>query len=158
LISSTIKDRTRNTVSFDGAGLQALGFPTTLDVIKPSLITDGTVGQNGGQVSDQTFGERATVFFPAGALSWSDRSRDRRALPTTRCAKTHGIQRPRVIVREHSPHTSTQLSAWTAGADRRPAAHEPYDQRHIAQTFQGRSGDRGLIQPLACSGKTYQDS
>ena len=65
----TIKDRTRNTVSFDRAGLQALGFPTTLDVIKPSLITDGTVGQNGGQVSDQTFGERATVFFPAGALS-----------------------------------------------------------------------------------------
>ena len=65
----TIKDRTRNIASFTTAGLQSLGFSTTLEVIKPSLIPDDTIGSDGGQVTDQTFGDRATVFFPPGALT-----------------------------------------------------------------------------------------
>jgi hypothetical protein len=67
----TIKDRTRNLTNFTAAGLSAAGFPSTIEVIKPSLIPDGTIGSGGGQVSDQTFGDRATVFFPPGALSTS---------------------------------------------------------------------------------------
>jgi len=65
----TIKDRTRNIRTFNTAALEAAGFPTTLEVIRPSLIPDGTVGTGGGGVTDQTFGDRAEVIFPPGALS-----------------------------------------------------------------------------------------
>jgi hypothetical protein len=64
-----IKDRTRNLRNYTVSALASLGFPTTFEVIKPSLIVDGTVGTGGGAVNDQVFGDRASVFFPAGALS-----------------------------------------------------------------------------------------
>ena len=63
-----IKDRTRNFRNYSAATLSSLGFPTTLEVIKPSLVTDGTIGLNGGVVTDQTFGDRASVSFPVGAV------------------------------------------------------------------------------------------
>jgi len=63
-----IKDRVRNFTNFTAAQLKAAGFASTLEVIKPSLVTDGTVGTTGGEVSDQTFGDRASVIFPANAL------------------------------------------------------------------------------------------
>lgn len=66
---ATIKDRTRNMRTLNTAALQAAGFPTTLEVIRPSLVSDGSVGSGGGAVSDQTFGDRAEVIFPPGAVS-----------------------------------------------------------------------------------------
>jgi hypothetical protein len=33
------------------------------------LVSDGKVGAAGGSVSDETFGDRASVFFPVGALT-----------------------------------------------------------------------------------------
>jgi hypothetical protein len=66
-----VKDRTRNLRTYDESALKVLGFPTTLDVIKPSLISDGTVDASGGLVVDQTFGDRAAVFFPPGTLTTS---------------------------------------------------------------------------------------
>lgn len=65
----TLKDRTRNLTNFTAAQLTAAGFPSSLQVIKPSLIPDGTVGRSGGEVTDGTFGDRAKVFFPVGALT-----------------------------------------------------------------------------------------
>ena len=64
-----IKDRARNLRVADTASLRAAGLPFTLEVIKPSLIPDGSVGSGGGSVSDQTFGDRAEVIFPPGAVS-----------------------------------------------------------------------------------------
>jgi len=64
-----IKDRARNMASFTASDLRGLGFPSTLEVIKPSLVTDGTIGTAGGKIVDQTFGERAAVVFPAGTVS-----------------------------------------------------------------------------------------
>ena len=63
-----IKDRVRNFRNYSTIVLSSSGFPTTLEVIRPSLVTDGTVGHNGGEISDQTFGDRASVIFPAGAV------------------------------------------------------------------------------------------
>ena len=65
----TIKDRARNIRTFNTAALEVAGLPTKLEVIRPSLVTDGTVGSGGGAVSDQTFGDRAEVIFPPGAVS-----------------------------------------------------------------------------------------
>jgi hypothetical protein len=57
-------------VSYTTAQLEALGFPTGLIVIRPSLVSDGTVDPStGGTVSDSTFGNRAKVTVPAGVLS-----------------------------------------------------------------------------------------
>lgn len=66
-----LKDVTRNIVSFNTAQLQAMGFPTTLVVLRPSLEGDGTISDPaaGGTVSDDTFGDRAQVTFPPGVLS-----------------------------------------------------------------------------------------
>ncbi len=65
----SIKDAVRNIRTYDAAGLQALGFPTALEVIRPSLISDGTVDAGGGTVLDDTFGPRAAVIVPAGVLT-----------------------------------------------------------------------------------------
>jgi hypothetical protein len=46
-----------------------MGLPTDLLVVRPSLIVDGSVGNGGGIVEDDTFGDRASVTFPAGAVS-----------------------------------------------------------------------------------------
>ncbi len=62
----TLKDAAWNQVTYTPAMLQALGIPSTVVVTKPSLNTDGTVGSSGGTVSDNSFGSRASVTFPAG--------------------------------------------------------------------------------------------
>jgi hypothetical protein len=59
-------DAVGNQVFFTPAMFQALGLPSTVVVTKPSLNTDGTVGATGGTVSDNSFGTRASVTFPAG--------------------------------------------------------------------------------------------
>jgi hypothetical protein len=66
-----IKDVTRNIVSFNTAQLEAMGFPTSLVVLRPSLIGDGTITNPaaGGTVTDDTFGNRAQVTFPPGVLT-----------------------------------------------------------------------------------------
>lgn len=64
-----VKDRTRNITRFDTAGLAALGLPTTLEVLRPSLESDGVVGAGGGTVTDDTFGDRAQLVLPAGAVA-----------------------------------------------------------------------------------------
>lgn len=69
LSNNQLKDAVRNLASYSPAALAALGFPTTLEVIRPSLVPDATVGAAGGVASDTTFGARAQVVFPAGALS-----------------------------------------------------------------------------------------
>lgn len=63
-----IKDAVRNVRNYTEPELAALGFPTTIEVIRPSLIGDGTVGAAGGTVIDDSFGPRASITFPAGAL------------------------------------------------------------------------------------------
>jgi hypothetical protein len=65
-----LKDATGNTVFLDTAALQAMGFPTNLVVIQPSLTVDGTISNftAGGTVTDDTFGSRAQVTFPGGVL------------------------------------------------------------------------------------------
>ncbi|MBC8085994.1 MAG: hypothetical protein H7Z40_01915, partial [Phycisphaerae bacterium] len=65
----SIKDAARNTRTFTTAQLFAAGFPTTLEVTKPSLVVDGTIGAGGGSVIDQTFGTRARVTLPPGAVT-----------------------------------------------------------------------------------------
>lgn len=63
-----IKDAVRNVRAYNTGDLQALGLATTLEVVRPSQVSDGTAGPGGGTVEDDTFGARASVSFPAGAL------------------------------------------------------------------------------------------
>jgi len=49
--------------------LQLLGLPFQLTVFKPNTTTDGTVPPGGGTVQDSTFGNRASITFPPGAVS-----------------------------------------------------------------------------------------
>lgn len=64
-----IKDGARNFRTYNTAALQALGFPTELEVIRPSLDSDGTLGTGGGTVEDDTFGPRASLTLPPGAVA-----------------------------------------------------------------------------------------
>lgn len=66
-----LKDVTRNILILERASMQALGLPTTFQVIKPTLSKDGTIGNpaTGGTITDTVFGERASVTFPPGVLS-----------------------------------------------------------------------------------------
>ncbi len=64
-----VKDMTNNIQYFDMASLSALGFPTELVVLRPSLDVDGTVDASGGTIVDDTFGNRAQVTFPPGMVS-----------------------------------------------------------------------------------------
>jgi hypothetical protein len=63
-----LEDATYNLRFFNAAGIRALGFGTSLTVIRPSLVVDGSLGTSGGVVQDQTFGSRAEVIAPAGVL------------------------------------------------------------------------------------------
>jgi hypothetical protein len=63
-----IKDSVRNTRTFYNDDLEAMSLPTELQVVRPSLETDGSVDDSGGTVEDETFGERASVTFPPGAV------------------------------------------------------------------------------------------
>jgi serine protease len=65
----SILDAVTNTTNLDTAALAALGFPTDLVVLRPSLDSDGQADSGGGTVTDDTFGDRASVTFPPGALS-----------------------------------------------------------------------------------------
>jgi len=67
--SVQLKDVVRNNRLLSTSDLAASGQPTALVVIQPSLVTDGTASPGGGTVSDEVFGQRAQVTFPAGAVS-----------------------------------------------------------------------------------------
>ena len=62
-------DQAFNFNFLSAADLQSLGFSADLVVIKPSLIPDDTVFSGGGTAVDDTFGTRAQVIFPPGAVS-----------------------------------------------------------------------------------------
>jgi hypothetical protein len=49
--------------------ITALGWPTVLNVVKASLESDGTVGPDGGTVTDTVFGDRASLTLPPGAVT-----------------------------------------------------------------------------------------
>ena len=68
--SLTIEDAVRNQLNLNTAQLDARGVPR-LVIIRPSLDSDGIVGGGGGDVSDDTFGDRAKVTVPPGALGGS---------------------------------------------------------------------------------------
>ena len=63
-------DNAGNSQSIDTATLKTLGFATTLEVILPSLVPDGTIyPATGGTVTDTVFGARATLTVPPGVLT-----------------------------------------------------------------------------------------
>jgi hypothetical protein len=63
-----LRDAVRNDNILNSASLQAGGFRTTLTVVRPSLLVDGTLTPAGGTVMDQTFGARAQVTFLPGVI------------------------------------------------------------------------------------------
>lgn len=63
------EDDAHNEIYLNRQQYAALGLTSTLTVIKPSLVGDGTVGSGGGTVTDEVFGERAKLTFPAGAVA-----------------------------------------------------------------------------------------
>jgi hypothetical protein len=67
--SLVLGDKVGNTRSYGASALQAMGFPSTIVVTKPSLTPDGTIGPAGGTVDDNSFGTRASITFPAGLVS-----------------------------------------------------------------------------------------
>ncbi len=71
LKSGKILDAAGNLATFNNAQLKALGFPTTLEVILPSLVPDGTISDpaTGGTIQDDVFGDRAQVTVPASVLT-----------------------------------------------------------------------------------------
>ena len=66
---SGITDHVRNSFFMSAADLEADMFPTDLVVVRPSLVGDGLVGPGGGTVTDETFGDRAEILFPPGAVA-----------------------------------------------------------------------------------------
>ena len=66
---SNVTDHVRNGLHMNAEQLEAALFPTDLVVVRPSLEGDGVVGPGGGTVTDETFGEKAEITFPAGAVA-----------------------------------------------------------------------------------------
>jgi hypothetical protein len=64
-----LHDEVGNLVSLTAADLVAMGLPASIEVIRPSLDNDGTIGPIGGTVQDDSFGARAQITFPAAALT-----------------------------------------------------------------------------------------
>ena len=65
-------DAIGNTSILDEAQVQGLGLPTTLIVVEPSLVVDGTVDPVlGGTIIDSVFTTSAQVTVPAGVLAAS---------------------------------------------------------------------------------------
>jgi len=64
------RDRTKNDLSVETSALKAMGFPTELVVVKPSLVVDGTISDPvvGGVVQDEVFGAKAQVIIPGNVL------------------------------------------------------------------------------------------
>ncbi|HLJ17422.1 MAG TPA: dockerin type I domain-containing protein [Bryobacteraceae bacterium] len=69
LTSFQLPDTVGNYAFYTPAQVQALGFPTTIVITKPSLTPDGTIGATGGTVNDDAFGTRASITFPPGLVS-----------------------------------------------------------------------------------------
>ena len=65
---SGVTDHVRNRLFMSPTDLEAGLFPTNLVVVRPSLGSDDIVGAIGGTVSDETFGDRAQITFPPGAV------------------------------------------------------------------------------------------
>jgi hypothetical protein len=63
-----LQDVTVNRLFLPTAELNRLGFPTDLVVIREFGGEDGRVGPGGGRIPDGSFGDRASVIFPPGAL------------------------------------------------------------------------------------------
>jgi hypothetical protein len=63
-----LKDAVGNQVAYTPTMLGARGLPNSIVVTKPSLNVDGMVGPAGGTVTDNSFGSRASVGFPAGEV------------------------------------------------------------------------------------------
>jgi hypothetical protein len=64
-----LKDVTRNLSRYLTADISALGLPSQLEVVRPSLQPDGTIDPSvGGTIVDSTFGSRAELIIPAGVL------------------------------------------------------------------------------------------
>lgn len=66
---SGVTDHVRNRLDMTTEELEAGLFPTNLIVVRPSMTQDETVGPGGGTVIDETFGDRAQVTFPPGAVA-----------------------------------------------------------------------------------------
>ena len=64
----SLKDSVNNSLSFSSSDLQLRGLPFQLTIFRPSTLPDGSVGSGGGTVQDSTFGNRASVTFPPGAV------------------------------------------------------------------------------------------
>ena len=62
-------DNVFNYTFIDTAAMTALGLPTVLNVVLPSLVGDGQISDTGGTVMDDVFGNRAQVTLPPGAVT-----------------------------------------------------------------------------------------
>lgn len=71
LVYAYLSDAAGNRVSYDQAQLQAMGLPTSLEVILPSLAVDGYITDPATDttIKDDVFGDRAQLIIPAGVLS-----------------------------------------------------------------------------------------
>lgn len=65
----SVRDQAGNFRYLNAADLAAAGLATQIQVIKPSLEVDGSIGPGGGTVEDATFGDRAQVTAPPGAFA-----------------------------------------------------------------------------------------
>jgi len=66
-----LRDGVRNLLNLSAAQIAALGITNSIDIIRPSLQSDGTISDPsaGGTVMDTAFGDRAKLIVPAGVLS-----------------------------------------------------------------------------------------
>ena len=62
-------DNVVNFAFIDTAAMRMLGLPTVLNVVLPSLVSDGQISDVGGTVMDAVFGDRAQVTLPPGAVT-----------------------------------------------------------------------------------------
>lgn len=70
-LTAYLQDETDNILYLSDQQLEALGLPSTIVVVRPSLDVDDTVDAGGGTIVDDTFGDRAQVTVPAGAVAGS---------------------------------------------------------------------------------------
>jgi hypothetical protein len=63
-VTAQLFDLAGNRLNLTTAQIAALGIPSTIDVIRPSLEPDGTITAAGGTVTDNTFGDRAQIIVP----------------------------------------------------------------------------------------------
>ena len=62
-------DAVFNLKSLNTDDIAARGWPTVLNVVKPSLEADGKMPPGGGTVTDEVFGNRASLTLPPGAVA-----------------------------------------------------------------------------------------